>query len=57
MSSRFGVLQVTKFKFKSMENIGYEYRNGTVSQKVQTVGEKSLLMKCSILYGGLRGSI
>ncbi len=40
-----------------MEKIGCECRNVSVSQKVQICGERSILMKCSILYRGLRGSI
>ncbi len=37
--------------------MGCECRNVSISQKVQIFGERSILMKCSILYGGLRGSI
>ncbi len=30
----FGVLQVKKFKFRNVKNIGCGYRNGSVSEKV-----------------------
>ncbi len=35
-----------------MENMGYGCRNVSVSQKVQIFGERSILMKYSISYGG-----
>ncbi len=53
----FGVLWVEKCKFRSVENIGYGCRNSSVSEKVQIFGEGSILMKCSLLYGGLSGGI
>ncbi len=53
----FGVLQVKKFKFGSTENLGYGCRIGSVSEKVQIFGERSIFMKCSLLYGGLNSSI
>ncbi len=53
----FGVLQIKKFRFRSAENMGYGYRNGSVSEKVQIFGERSISMKCSLLYGGLSSSI
>ncbi len=56
-SLHFWVLQVKKLKLGSMENMGYGCSNGSVSQKVQIFGERSILMKCGMLYGGLRGSI
>ncbi len=37
--------------------MGCECRNVSVSQKVQIFGERSILMKYSILYGGLSGNI
>ena len=48
---------VKKFKFGSAEKMGCGCRNGSTSQKVQIFGKRSILMKCGILYGGLRGSI
>ncbi len=39
----FGVLQVKKFKFRNVENIGYGCRNGSISEKVQKFGERSIL--------------
>ena len=53
----FGVLLVKKFKLRSAENIGYGCRNGSVSEKVQKFCERSILMKCSLLYRGLSRSI
>ncbi len=53
----FGVSGVKKVKFGSAEIMGCGCINVSVSQKVQIFGERSILMKCSILYGGLRGSI
>ncbi len=53
----FGVLEVKKFKFRNVENMGYRCRNGSVSEKVQKFGERSILMKCSLLYVGLSGNI
>ncbi len=53
----FGVLLVKKFKFRKAENMGYECRNGSVSEKVQKFGERSILMKCSLLYGGFSSNI
>ncbi len=43
--------------FELWKKIVCECRNVSLSQKVQIFGERSILMKCSILYGGLRGSI
>ncbi len=37
--------------------MGCGCRNVSVSQKVQIFGKRSILMKCSILHRGLRGSI
>ncbi len=51
------VSEVKKFKLGSAEKMGCRCRNVSVSQKVQIFGERSILMKCSMLYGGLRGSI
>ncbi len=53
----FWVSEVKKIKFGSVEKKGCECRNVSVSQKAQIFGERSILMKCSTLYGGLRGSI
>ncbi len=53
----FGVSEVEKVKFGSAEQIGCKCRNISVSQKAQMFGERSILMKCSILYGCLRGNI
>ncbi len=53
----FGGFQVKKFKFGNVENMGCGCRNGSISEKVQKFGERSILMKCSILYGGLSGNI
>ena len=53
----FGVLEVKKFKFRSVENMGYGCRNGSVSEKVQKFGERSILLICSLLYGGLSSNI
>ena len=53
----FWVSEVKKVKFGSAENMGYGCRNGSVSEKVQKFGERSILMKCSLLYGGLSGNI
>ncbi len=52
----FGVLLVKKVKFRSVENIGYGC-NGSISEKVQKFGNGSILMECSLLYGGLSGNI
>ncbi len=35
----------------------YGYCNGSVSENVHKFGERSILTKCSLLYGGLRGGI
>ncbi len=43
--------------FGSVENMECGFRNVSISQKVQIFGERSILVKYSILYGGLRGSI
>ncbi len=51
------VSEVKKVKFGSVGKIGCECRNVSISQKAQIFGERSILIKCSILYGGLRGSI
>ncbi len=53
----FWVSQVKKVKFGNVENMGYGCRNGSVSEKVQKFGERSILMKCNILYRGLSGNI
>ncbi len=53
----FWVSEVKKFKFGSVEIMGCESRNVFISQKVQIFGDRSILKKCSILYGGLRGNI
>ncbi len=53
----FWVSEVKKVKFGSTEKIGCRCINVSVSQKVQIFGERSILMKCSILYEGLRGCI
>ena len=53
----FWVLKVKKFKFRNVEKMGYGGRNVSVSQKVQIFCKGSILVKCSILYGSLRGSI
>ncbi len=53
----FGVSEVKKVKFGSEVKMGCECRNISVSQKAQILGERSILMKYSILYVGLRGSI
>ncbi len=53
----FGVLKVKKLKFRSAENMGYGKRNGSVSEKVQKLGERSILIKYSLLLGGLSGNI
>ncbi len=53
----FWVSEVKKVKLGSAEKMGCEYRNVSVSQKVQIFGERSIFMKCSMLYGGLRGII
>ncbi len=46
-----------KFKIRRAENLGYGCRNGSISQNIQIFGERSTLMKCSILFGDLSGSI
>ncbi len=51
------VLQVKKFKFGGAENLGHAWTNWSVSQKVQIFGERSTLMKCSVLHGCLKSSI
>ncbi len=56
-SSNFRVYEVRKFKFRSVENMGFWCSNGSISLKVQIFCEGNILMKCSILCGGLRGSI
>ncbi len=48
---------VKKVKFGSVAKMGCGCRNVSISQKVQIFGESSILMTCSILCGGLRGSI
>ncbi len=53
----FGVLHVKKFKFRNVENMGCGCRNCSVSEKVQKFGDRNILMKCSLLYGGLSGNI
>ncbi len=53
----FWVSEVKKVKFGSADKMGCECRNVSISQKAQIFGERSILKKCSILYGGLRGSI
>ncbi len=53
----FVFLRSKKVKFGSAEKMGLGCRHVSVSQKVQIFSERSILMKCSILYGGLRGSI
>ncbi len=37
--------------------MGYVCRYGSVSEKVQKFGERSILMKCSLLYRFLSGNI
>ncbi len=56
-SLNFCVHEVRKFKFGSAENVGCGCRNGSISLKAQIFCKGSILMNCSILYGGLRGSI
>ncbi len=53
----FCVSEVKKVKFGSAEKMGCGCINVSVSQKVQIFSERSILMKCSILYGGLSGNI
>ncbi len=53
----FWISEVKKVKLGSVDKMGCEGRNVSVSQKEQIFGERSILKKCSILYGGLRGSI
>ncbi len=53
----FWVSEVKKVKCGSVEKMGCECRNVSISQKAQIFGERSILMKCSMLYGGLRGNI
>ena len=53
----FCVSEVKKVKFGNVEKMGCECRNVSISQKAQIFGETSILMKCSISYGGLRGII
>ncbi len=53
----FWVSEVKKVIFGSAEKMGCECRNVSISHKAQIFGERSMLMKCSILYGGLRGNI
>ncbi len=48
----FGFFEVKKVKFGSVEKMGYKCKNVSVSQKAQIFGKRSILMKCSILYGG-----
>ncbi len=45
----FCVSEVKKVKFGSVEKMGCDCRNDSVSQKVQIFGERIILMKCSIL--------
>ncbi len=56
-NSHFWVSEVKKVDFGSVEKIECECRNISISQKAQIFGERSILMKCSILYGGLSGNI
>ena len=37
--------------------MGYRCRNGSISEKVQKISERSILMKCSVLNGGLSSNI
>ncbi len=53
----FWVSEVKKVQFGSAEKMGCECRNGSISQEVQKFGEGSILMKCSLLYGGLSSNI
>ena len=54
----FGVLQVKKFKLGMWKIwMEYECRSGFISEKVQKFGERSILMKYSLLYGGLSGNL
>ncbi len=48
----FWFSEVKKVKFGSAEKMGCGCIN--VSHNVQIFGERSILMKCIILYGGLR---
>ncbi len=52
----FWVPEVKNVNFGSVEKMGCGCRNASTSQKIQMFGERSIL-KCSMLYGGLRGSI
>ncbi len=52
-SLNFWVLQVKGSNLDRLDGC----RNGSVSQKVQVFGERSMLMKCSTLCGGSRSSI
>ncbi len=56
-SLNFGVLEVKKFKFVGAWNLGHTWTNWSVSQKVQIFGERSVFMKCVLLYGCLNGGI
>ncbi len=47
----FGVFQVKKFKFGGTENLGNALANWSIFQNVQIFGERSMFMKCIILYG------
>ncbi len=53
----FVVLQVKKFKFRNVENMGYGCRNGFVFEKSTKFGERSILIKYSLLYRGLSSNI
>ena len=46
-----------KVQIWNCRKMGCWCRYVSISQKVQIFGERSILMKCSALYGGLRGSI
>ncbi len=37
--------------------MGNGHKNVSISEKVQIFGERSILIKYSLLYGGLSGSI
>ncbi len=56
-SSIFWVVQAKKFKFARAEHLGDGCRNASVSQKAKKFWEGGVLMKCSILFQGLSGSI
>ncbi len=46
-----------KFKLGGVKNSGHTCTNCPVSQKVQTLGDRSFLMKCFVLFGWLSGGI